>query len=171
MSNFTDLIDVARTLPDDVLAKLLASARAEAGSAGAVLYSYADTDNALVTFTGQESVPHYGEYSFQFEGSKKDFSPSSRQWNMINWNCGQEEFAEDHPQIGLLTGRAVCTMSQTDVPGVGGRKQWTVDPTPALPKTFALPNHITTPEDALAYIKALPTPVTSGDGAGFGPHN
>lgn len=126
-----------------------------------------DAVNGLVRFPACLDVPHWGEYSFAYEGAKFAFAESSQAWQTINWNCGQEEFAEANPQTDLLSQRAVTPMVLTAKPGT--TELYWVAKGPALPKTLSLPNHLRdNPDLAIAYIRALPNPKTVAGVGGFG---
>lgn len=131
-------------------------------------YTIVDKANGLVQFDGQESTGWAG-YAFAFAGSLGDFDPTSQAANTIGINCGNEQFAEDHPQIGLLSWRAVRPCVQKHMPGApDGTLQWVMDTSPesrALPYTLALPAKIKDPETALAHLRLANPPTGAPDPA------
>lgn len=94
----------------------------------------------------------YAGWSFNFEGAKVLFPADSQAWQTINWNCGEVEFETANPQLNLMgDARAVLAMKQIPKPG-STDLYWSAEG-PAILKTHALPNHVKTVPDALAYLR------------------
>lgn len=129
-------------------------------------YTIVDSVNGLVQLDGQETTP-WAVYAFAFSGALGDFDPASQAANTIGINCGNEEFAEDHPQIGLLSWRAVCPCVQKHMPGApDGTLQWVMDTSPeshALPYTLVLPAHIKDVPTALDHLRLSHPPTAAPD--------